>query len=42
MPCTLKAVTGIDLVIFGPMNYFLATDGQTEGDAEETMPRIDY
>ena len=20
-------------VIFGPMNYFLATDGQTEGDA---------
>ena len=21
------------LVIFGPMNYFLGTDGQTEGDA---------
>ncbi len=21
------------LVVFGPMNYFLVTDGQTEGDA---------
>ena len=24
------------LVIFDPMNYFLVTDGQTEGDAQST------